>query len=102
MGSCVDRALPCRFKDNLCFEFSVVFSIEAEVFPVWILLFDQGDLPSEAFKWERAVDELAEADEDLAEYVTSLEKTRDENDEATGDTIASEVEQFLRDADEER
>ena len=64
--------------------------------------FDQGDLPSEAFKWERAVDELAEADEDLAEYVTSLEKTRDENDEATGDTIAAEVEQFLRDADEER
>lgn len=64
--------------------------------------FDQGVLPTEAFKWERAVDELAEADEDLAEYVTSLEKTRDENDEATGDTIAAEVEQFLRDADEER
>lgn len=64
--------------------------------------FDQGELPTEAFKWERAVDELAEADEDLAEYVTSLEKTRDENDEATGDTIAAEVEQFLRDADEER
>ena len=64
--------------------------------------FDQGELPTEAFKWERAVDELAEADEDLAEYVTQLEKTRDENDEATGDTIAAEVEQFLRDADEER
>jgi len=64
--------------------------------------FDQGELPTEAFKWERAVDELAEADEDLAEYVSSLEKTRDENDEATGDTIAAEVEQFLRDADEER
>jgi len=64
--------------------------------------FDQGELPTEAFKWERAVDELAEADEDLAEFVTSLEKTRDENDEATGDTIAAEVEQFLRDADEER
>ena len=63
---------------------------------------DQGELPTEAFKWERAVDELAEADEDLAEYVTQLEKTRDENDEATGDTIAAEVEQFLRDADEER
>lgn len=26
--------------------------------------FDQGELPTEAFKWERAVDELAEADED--------------------------------------
>jgi predicted ATP-grasp superfamily ATP-dependent carboligase len=66
------------------------------------LQFAQGDLPEEAFKWERAVDELAESDEDLAEYVTSLEKSRDEIDGATGETIAAEVEQFLRDADEER
>jgi predicted ATP-grasp superfamily ATP-dependent carboligase len=64
--------------------------------------FDHGDLPSEAFKWERAVDELAEGDEDLAEYVASLEKTRDEIDGASGDVIAREVEQFLRDSDEER
>jgi predicted ATP-grasp superfamily ATP-dependent carboligase len=64
--------------------------------------FDHGDLPTEAFKWERAVDELAEGDEDLAEYVTSLEKTRDEIDGASGDVIAREVEQFLRDSDEER
>ena len=64
--------------------------------------FAHGTLPDEAFKWERAVDELAEADEDLAEYVLQLEKTRDEIDGATGETIAAEVEQFLRDADEER
>jgi hypothetical protein len=64
--------------------------------------FEHGALPDEAFKWERAVDELAEADEDLAEYVSQLEKTRDEIDGATGETIAAEVEQFLRDADEER
>ena len=64
--------------------------------------FSQGDLPEEAFKWERAVDELADADEDLAEYVSQLEKSRDEIDGATGETIAAEVEQFLRDADEER
>lgn len=64
--------------------------------------FAQGELPAEAFKWERAVDELAEADEDLAEYVAQLEKSRDEIDEATGETIAAEVEQFLRDSDEER
>jgi len=64
--------------------------------------FAQGDLPDEAFKWERAVDELAESDEDLAEYVLQLEKTRDDIDGATGETIAAEVEQFLRDADEER
>lgn len=66
------------------------------------LQFDHADLPSEAFKWERAVDELAESDEDLAEYVQSLEKTRDELDGASGDVIAREVEKFLRDSDDER
>lgn len=64
--------------------------------------FDHGNLPTEAFKWERAVDELAETDEDLAEYVSSLEKTRDELDGANGEVIAREVEQFLRDSDEDR
>ena len=64
--------------------------------------FDHADLPEEAFKWERAVDELAEGDEDLQEYVSQLEKTRDEIDGASGETIAREVEKFLRDADEER
>lgn len=64
--------------------------------------FDHGNLPNESFKWERAVDELTESDEDLTEYVAGLEKSRDEIDGATGDTIAREVEQFLRDADEER
>lgn len=65
------------------------------------LQFDQTDLPTEAFKWERAVDELTESDEDLSEYVSQLEKTRDEIDGATGETIAAEVEKFLRDSDEE-
>lgn len=64
--------------------------------------FDHGDLPNEVFKWERAVDELAEGDEDLAEYVSALEKSRDEIDEATGETIAAEVEKFLRDSDDDR
>lgn len=64
--------------------------------------FDHGYLANEVFAWERAVDELAEGDEDLAEYVAALEKTRDEIDGATGETIAAEVEQFLRDSDEER
>jgi predicted ATP-grasp superfamily ATP-dependent carboligase len=59
-----------------------------------------GDLPSEAFKWERAVDELSEADDDLSEYVLQLEKSRDEMDLASGDAIAAEVEKFLRDTDE--
>lgn len=64
--------------------------------------FDHGDLANEVFKWERAVDEVTEGDEDLAEYVAALEKSRDEIDGATGETIAREVEQFLRDSDEDR
>lgn len=64
--------------------------------------FDHGDLPNEVFKWERAIDEMIEADDDLAEYVAALEKSRDELEDTTGETIAMEVEKFLRDADEER
>lgn len=63
--------------------------------------FDHGDLANEVFKWERAVDELTAGDEDLAEYVESLEASRDEIDGATGENIAREVEKFLRDAGED-
>lgn len=66
------------------------------------LEFDHENLATDVFKWERAVDELAAGDEDLAEYVESLEATRDELEGATGETIAREVEKFLRDTDEER
>lgn len=64
------------------------------------LQFEHGELPNEAFRWERAVDELAEGDEDLAEYVLSLEKTRDELEGTSGDALAREVEQFLRESDD--
>jgi proteasome assembly chaperone (PAC2) family protein len=64
--------------------------------------FDHGELPNDVFKWERAIDEMTEADEDLAEYVAALEKSRDELEDTSGETIAREVEKFLRDADEER
>ena len=45
-----------------------------------------GDLPEEARAWERGVDELAEEDEDVADYVRALEETRDTADlpEAVG------------------
>ncbi|GAB2977823.1 PAC2 family protein [Nocardioides montaniterrae] len=57
-----------------------------------------GDLPEEAKAWERGVDQLAEEDEDIAEYVASLEETRDTADlpEATGEAIAREFERYLR------
>ena len=56
------------------------------------------DLPQEARAWERGVDELAEQDSDVAEYVRSLEEAKDATDlpEASGDAIAREFERYLR------
>ncbi len=55
-----------------------------------------GDLPEDARAWERGVDELAEEDEDVADYDRSLEETRDTADlpEASGEAIAREFERF--------
>jgi proteasome assembly chaperone (PAC2) family protein len=62
------------------------------------------DLPEDARAWERGVDELAQEDEDIADYVRSLEETRDTTDlpEASGEAIAREFERYLkrRDVDE--
>ena len=57
-----------------------------------------GDLAEEARAWERGVDELSAEDEEIAEYVRSLEETRDtaELPEASGDAIALEFERYLR------
>ncbi len=57
-----------------------------------------GDLPEETRAWERGVAELAEEDEDVAEYVRSLEESKDTADlpEASGDAIAREFERYLK------
>jgi proteasome assembly chaperone (PAC2) family protein len=57
-----------------------------------------GDLPEEARAWERGVDELSREDSDVAEYVRSLEESRDAADlpEASGEAIAREFERYLR------
>jgi proteasome assembly chaperone (PAC2) family protein len=62
-----------------------------------------GDLPEDARAWERGVDELAEEDEDVADYIRSLEETRDTADlpEATGEAIAREFERYLKRRDED-
>ena len=56
------------------------------------------DLPEDARAWERGVDELAQEDEDVADYVRSLEETRDTTDlpEASGEAIAREFERYLK------
>src|SRR3954469_2048314 len=56
------------------------------------------DLPEEARAWERGVDELADDDEEIGDYVRALEETRDTADlpEASGEAIAREFERYLK------
>lgn len=63
------------------------------------LEFGHETLAQDSFTWERAVDELCEGDEELGNYVKSLETARDEYESqvANGDALAAEVERFLRD-----
>jgi predicted ATP-grasp superfamily ATP-dependent carboligase len=61
------------------------------------------DLPEDARAWERGVDELAEEDGEIAEYVRQLEQAKDTVDlpEASGEHIAREFERYLRRRDDE-
>ena len=56
------------------------------------------DLADDARAWERGVDELAQEDEEVADYVRSLEESRDTADlpEASGEAIAREFERYLK------
>lgn len=56
----------------------------------------QGDLPERARSWEEQVDQMAAEDAEVGEYVRQLERNKDANELATGDSIAREVERFLR------
>lgn len=57
-----------------------------------------GDLDEQGEAWQHGVDELAQNDEDIAEYVRRLEEARDTADlpEASGEHIAREFERYLR------
>ncbi|HET8559017.1 MAG TPA: PAC2 family protein [Marmoricola sp.] len=57
-----------------------------------------GDLPEESRAWDRGVAELEEEDEEMAEYVRSLEEAQDtaELPEASGEAIAREFERYLK------
>jgi len=58
----------------------------------------QGDLHSESNQWEVDVSEMAKEDSDVAEYVKALEESKDaaELPEVSGESIARELERFLR------
>lgn len=64
---------------------------------------DQDEISAEAEKWASAVDHLSQQDPDIADYIEQLEEARDleEVEGATGDTIAAELEKFLRRHDDE-
>ena len=57
-----------------------------------------GDLEEESSAWQRGVDELAEDDDEVAEYVRGLETARDTAalPEASAPPIAREFERYLR------
>ena len=61
-----------------------------------------GALPEQAEEWERTVSEMAEADDEVREYVRQLEEqaeaATDDDDlsKASGDEIAADFERYLR------
>lgn len=58
----------------------------------------QGDLPERSSSWEIQVNQMAAEDSEVGDYVKQLETSKDaaELPEATGESIAREVERFLR------
>jgi hypothetical protein len=62
-----------------------------------------GELPEQAEEWELAVTEMTADDEEIADYVTSLEARGDAEVDVNealskidGDTLAAEFERYLR------
>ena len=55
-------------------------------------------LRTEALAWEASIDAAAAEDEDMAEYIRQLERTRDtwDSPDASGDAIAQAFERYLR------
>jgi hypothetical protein len=62
---------------------------------------DLGELAAAARAWEQRVDELVSSDPDVSAYVRQLEERADnrmdEDDLPSGETLAAELERFLRD-----
>lgn len=58
-----------------------------------------GALPEQAEEWQRTVSEMADEDEEISDYVRSLEERGDAEitvEEGSGDKIAAEFERYLR------
>ncbi|CEG86931.1 PAC2 family protein [Propionibacterium freudenreichii] len=59
---------------------------------------DLGDLPELTRAWQRGVDELADEDPDVAEYIQGLEEQQDAEQlpGSTGDALAADFQRYLR------
>ncbi|RRD47982.1 PAC2 family protein [Tessaracoccus sp. OH4464_COT-324] len=59
---------------------------------------DRGDLGEQARAWESAVNDLAQSDPEISQYIEALEAVRDKEvvEELSGDRIAAEFERYLR------
>jgi len=59
---------------------------------------DPGDLPELTQAWQRGVDELADEDPDVAEYIQGLEEQQDAEQlpDSTGDALAADLQRYLR------
>lgn len=58
-----------------------------------------GALPEQSEEWQHTVSEMADEDEEISDYVRSLEERGDDEitvDEGSGDKIAAEFERYLR------
>ena len=57
-----------------------------------------GNLKERATIWESSVDRMAAEDSEVGDYVRELERNKDDDElrETTGESIAKEVERFLR------
>lgn len=57
-----------------------------------------GELSEQSRMWETEIDEMAQEDRELGEYVRQLEASKDDTElpEATGEAIAREFERYLR------
>jgi len=67
--------------------------------------FELGELDAASQAWRTRVDEVVEQDDDVRSYVGQLEERYDseaETDIPSGETLAAEVEQFLRDRRDDR
>ncbi|MDG2497193.1 MAG: PAC2 family protein [Aquiluna sp.] len=60
--------------------------------------FATNELAEQAVEWEKSIDEVAEADDELASYIEQLETSRDalDSEEASGDSLARELEKYLK------